>query len=84
MTEPQTITVDHLRALLDAGTDTANLGLVEGRVEVITDGDATKHPGALEVISKEGLVARLGTSPTDDELAEQAASLTVAAQQIGG
>lgn len=84
MTEPQTITADHLRRLLDAASDDATLALIEGRVEVIEPEQASQLPGALEVIARGGLAARLGADPSDEALDEEAASLTVAAQQIGG
>ncbi len=81
MTEPQTITPEHLQALLDATSDTARLGLVEGRFEVL-DGDA--GDGALEVITRSELRDRLGDDPGDDELERQAATLTAVVEQLGG
>jgi NADH dehydrogenase len=78
MTDPQTITPDHLRALLDADSDTATLALLEGRVEV-SDADQ-----GLEVISRSELAGRLGDDPSDEELTRQAATLTAVVQELGG
>jgi hypothetical protein len=85
MSEPQTITTDHVRALLDAGSG-ATIGLIEGRVEVI---DAEQlgtedFAGALEIVSHDELAGRLGDEPGDHELAEQADQLTMAARTLGG
>jgi hypothetical protein len=53
MTEPQTITTDHVRSLLDAEPG-AIIGLIEGRVDVIAAdqvnseeyrGDLARRPG---------------------------------------
>ncbi|MBD8608726.1 hypothetical protein IFT73_17865 [Aeromicrobium sp. CFBP 8757] len=86
MTEPQTITIDHVHALLQQPSDDAVLGLVEGRVEAIDpDQLATDdYRGALEVISRRDLAERLGSDPTDEALAEQAGALTASVQQLGG
>jgi hypothetical protein len=79
MTDPQTITPDHLRSLLDADSDTATLALLEGRIE-ITDADQ----GGLEVITRSELVERVGADPTDDDLTTLAGTLTAVAQELGG
>jgi hypothetical protein len=85
MTEPQTITIDHVRALLDAGPG-AIIGLIEGRVEVIgaEQTDTDDYRGALEVITRDDLADRLGQDPDDSELAEQADQLSMAARTLGG
>lgn len=85
MTEPQAVTADELRALL-ADPEGMALVLVEGRVEVAHAGgsDGDEHRGALEVITRDELLARVGEDPGDAELAEQAAALTTAVQQLGG
>lgn len=80
MTEPQTITPDHLRQLL-AAPPGAFLGLVEGEVRVVERGDAT---GALEVVSAHDLRGRVGQEPSGDGLASEAEALTVASQRLGG
>ena len=78
MTDPQTITPDHLRSLLGANSDTATLSLLQGRIE-ITDADE-----GFEVISKSELAARLSDQPSDDELTRHAATLTAVVQELGG
>jgi len=86
MSEPQTITIDHVRALLDASTGEATLSLIEGRVEVIEAAQATKdaYRGALEVISRNDLEDRLSEDPSDTDLATQAEALSAAVQHLGG
>lgn len=83
--EPQTITVDHLHALLDAGDGGAFIGLLEGEVRIIESprgGDATA--GAFEVITRDELASRLGDDASDVALQAQAAALSAATQQLGG
>jgi NADH dehydrogenase len=85
MTEPQTITADHLRSLLDAGTG-ARLVLIEGRVDVVGAAqlDNDEYRGALEVTDRDSLAQRLGDDPSDEQLADEAGALTTAAQSLGG
>jgi hypothetical protein len=83
MTEPQTITTDHVRALLDADDEATVLGLIGGGIEVIA-ADRADEQGALEVISRDELVERLGSDPSDEDLSEQAAALSAAVQHLGG
>ena len=60
MTDPQTITPDHLSSLLDADSDTATLALVEEQYEIA---DAEQ---GLEVISRHELAQRLGEAPVSN------------------
>ncbi len=85
MTGPQIVTADQLRSLL-ADPHGTSLVLVEGRVEVAhsSGSDGDEHLGALEVISRDDLLARVDGDPSDRELEEQAAALTTAVQQLGG
>lgn len=84
MTEPQTITSDHVRSLLR--NEDGFIALVDGHVDVVVaaqlDSDAFR--GAVEVISRDDLVKRLGDDPTDEQVAQLADALTVAVQQAGG
>lgn len=82
----QTITTEHLRALLDAEEGGTTIGLVEGRIVVIPAGglDTDEYRGALEVIDRDELVDRLGDDPTDDRVGDEAAALTAAVHLIGG
>lgn len=68
--DAQTVTVDDLRALLDAGDDSAALVLSEGRVQV-----ADAETG-LALVDRGELRRRLGADPDDTALREQAALLT--------
>ena len=84
MTEPQTITSDHVRSLLKQ--EDGFIVLIEGRVDVVDaaqlDDDAFR--GAIEVVSRDDLGKRLGDDPTDEQVGQLAESLTVAVQQTGG
>jgi NADH dehydrogenase len=82
----QTITTDHVHALLDADDSGTILGLVGGRVEVLdaAQRDSDEYRGALEVITRDELIDRLGDDPSDDQLAEQADVLTEALRLLGG
>ncbi|MGZ8819098.1 MAG: hypothetical protein ACXWZR_17250, partial [Mycobacterium sp.] len=52
----------------------ATLVPVEGRIDVIAPGQlaSTEYRGALEVVSREDLVKRLGEAPSEHDVAEQA------------
>jgi hypothetical protein len=78
MTDPQTITADHLRMLLDADSETAALGLSEGQIEVTDDVQG------FEVITRSELIERAGSDPTDDDLTTLAGTLTAVVQELGG
>lgn len=86
MTEPQTITIDHVHALLQHDSDDAVLGLIEGRVEAIGADqlDTDAYRGVLEIVSRGDLAERLGPDPTADDLADQAAALTASVLLLGG
>lgn len=84
--EPQTITVDHVHALLSLDSDAAVLGLIEGRVEAIDPQqlESDDYSGVLEVVSRGELAERLGPDPSDEAMADQAEALTASVQQLGG
>ena len=84
MTEPPTITSDHIRSLLDL--QDGFVVLVEGRVDVVDAAqlDSEAFRGAIEVISRDDLGKRLGDDPSDDQVGQLADALTVAVQQTGG
>jgi hypothetical protein len=86
MTGPQTITVEHLHALLDTQDEGSIIGLVEGKVEIIgaTERDSDQYRGALEVISRGELTERLIDEAGEAELRSLAAALTTATAQLGG
>ena len=80
-----TISTDDVRRLLAAEAADAVLVLVEGRTEVIPVSRLASddYRGALEVISREELVKRLGDAPSEHDLAEQAALLDMAVSELG-
>lgn len=80
------ISTDDVRRLLQSDDKDAVLVLVEGRTEVIGAGQLASEPyrGALEVISRDDLVNRVGQDPSEHELAEQAAILDAAVSELGG
>ena len=81
-----TISTDDVRRLLQSGEPDSVLVLVEGRTEVISAGRlaSEQYRGALEVVSRDDLVKRLGEGPSDHDLAEQAAELDMAISEMGG
>jgi NADH dehydrogenase len=81
-----TISAEQVRQLLDADGE-ATLVLIEGRAEVVTEGQlrSDDYQGALEVISRAELLKRTGGSElSDHELDEQAAVLNSAVDELGG
>jgi hypothetical protein len=81
-----TISTDDVRRLLQSGEPDSVLVLVEGRTEVIGASQlaAEQYRGALEVVSRDDLVKRLGDAPSEHDLAEQAALLDMAISELGG
>jgi hypothetical protein len=80
------VSTDDVRRLLQAEGKDAVLVLVEGRTEVITAGQlgSEEYRGALEIVARDDLVNRIGTEPSEHELAEQAAMLDAAISELGG
>ncbi|MGV0838255.1 hypothetical protein [Mycolicibacterium thermoresistibile] len=81
------ISTDDVRRLLAADSADATLVMVEGRVEVISAGQLAdpNYRGALEVITRRDLQNRIGAGePSERELAEQAAALETALDELGG
>lgn len=80
------ISADDVRTLLRSEERNAVLVVVEGRVEVISAGRLASddYRGALEVASREDLVNRIGETPPDREIEEQAAQLDTAVTELGG
>ena len=81
-----TISTDDVRRLLQSDEPHSVLVLVEGRTEVIGAGQLAleQYRGALEVISRDDLVKRLGDVPSEHDVAEQAAVLDTAVSELGG
>ena len=80
------ISPDDLRRLLGADEKDAILVLVEGRIEVIGAGKLASEPyrGALEIVSRDDLIRRVGDEPSDQVLTEQAVALDTAVTELGG
>ncbi|MCV7300970.1 hypothetical protein H7J93_15185 [Mycobacterium barrassiae] len=80
------ISPDDLRRLLGADEKDAILVLVEGRIEVIGAGKLASEPyrGALEIVSRDDLVRRVGEEPSDLDLTSQAVALDTAVAELGG
>ncbi|OBB39801.1 hypothetical protein [Mycobacterium sp. 852002-51961_SCH5331710] len=80
------ISTEDVRALLQSEEKNAVLVVVEGRVDVIGAGRlaSAEYRGALEVVSREDLVNRIGETPSDREIEEQAAQLDTAVTELGG
>jgi hypothetical protein len=81
-----TIVTDDVRRLLQSDRPDSVLVLVEGRTEVIGASQlaSEQYRGALEVVSRDDLVKRLGDAPSEHDLAEQAALLDMAISELGG
>ena len=79
------ITADDLQRLLAAEQKNATMVLIEGRIDVIGSGQLASpdYRGALEVVSREDLVKRLGETPSDHDVAEQAGVLDAAISDLG-
>lgn len=82
-----TISADDVRRLLESEHADALLVLVAGSAEVISQAETStpRYNGALQVVSREELVKRVGgADPSDREIAEQAAILDSTVSELGG
>jgi hypothetical protein len=81
-----TISTDDMRRLLQSDVPGSVLVLVEGRTEVVAASRlaSEQYRGALEVISRDDLVKRVGDAPAEHDVAEQAALLDMAVNELGG
>ena len=79
------ITPDDLQRLLAAEQKNATMVMVEGRIDVIGAGQlaSPEYRGAIEVVSREDLVKRLGEAPSEHDVAEQAGVLDAAISELG-
>jgi hypothetical protein len=80
------ISADDVRRLLQSDEKDAILVVIEGRAEVIGAGRlaSPEYRGALEVVTRDDLVQRVGETPSDHEISEQAAQLDTAVSELGG
>ena len=81
-----TIPTDDVRRLLQSEQPDSVLVLVEGRTEVIGAAQlaSEQYRGALEVVSRDDLAKRLGDGPSEQDLAEKAALLDTAVNELAG
>jgi hypothetical protein len=82
-----TISADDVRRLLTNEDPDAVLVLIEGRTEVIgqQDTDSAQYRGALQVITRDDLLHRIGGSDLSDRtMEEQAAILDATVSELGG
>jgi hypothetical protein len=80
------ITPEHVEALLASDADTPALVVTAGSAAVVPRSalDSDQYRGAMEVISREDLVSRLGTDvPSRSELEEVSARLDSAVTRLG-
>lgn len=71
----------HVRDLLEAGSASSRLLLVEGQVRL--DRDGSEQPGIV-IAEYDEVVSRLGTRPDAAQLQAEAAQLNVQLTQLGG
>lgn len=82
-----TVSTEDVRALLSSKQSDAVLVLIEGRTEVVTPAelDSAEYRGALQIATRDQLIARTGGSElSNHELAEQAEELDSALRNLGG
>jgi hypothetical protein len=81
------ISADDIRRLLEDEQADALLVLVEGRSEVISqhETDSPRYRGALQVITRDDLLHRIGGSDLSDRvIEEQATILDATVSELGG
>jgi hypothetical protein len=81
------ISADDVRRLLEHDDPEAVLVLIEGRIEVVSprQTDSPEYRGALQVISRDDLLQRIGAQDLSDRvIEEQAAILDTTIAELGG
>lgn len=81
------ISADDVKRLLHHDDPEAVMVLIEGRTEVISQREieTPQYNGALQVVSRDGLIQRTGGAElSDHDLAEQAALLDATVSELGG
>jgi hypothetical protein len=80
------VSPDDITALLGAEDAESVLVLIEGRTQVVPERtlDSEQYAGALRIITRDDLEARLGAQPSEHDIAEQAATLDTAVSELGG
>lgn len=86
-TNTNTITAQHVRELLSSSDPDPRLVLLEGRPRVVpaAEADADHYRGAVEVVSRDDLAARIGPgTPSEQELEALASRLQSVVSELGG
>jgi hypothetical protein len=81
------ITPEHIEALLASDADAPTLVVTAGTAAVVpaSELDSDRYRGAMEIISRQDLVAQLGTgTPSRRDLEETATRLDSAVTRLGG
>jgi hypothetical protein len=81
------ISADDVRRLLEHDDPEAVLVLIEGRIEVVSprQTESPEYRGALQVISRDDLLQRIGAQDLSDRvIEEQAAILETTVAELGG
>jgi hypothetical protein len=81
------ISADDVRRLLEHDDPEAVLALIEGRIEVVSprQTESPEYRGALQVISRDDLLQRIGAQDLSDRvIEEQAAILETTVAELGG
>ena len=81
------ISADDVRQLLQGENEDSVLVMVEGRTAVVAQSeiDSPQYRGALQVISRDDLLQRIGgTDLSDRVVEEQAAILDATVAELGG
>ena len=81
------ISAGDVRRLLEHDDPEAVLVLIEGRIEVVSprQTDSPEYRGALQVISRDDLLQRIGAQDLSDRvIEEQAAILETTVAELGG
>ena len=81
------ISAGDVRRLLEHDDPEAVLVLIEGRIEVVSPRqiDSPEYRGALQVISRDDLLQRIGAQDLSDRvIEEQAAILETTVAELGG
>jgi hypothetical protein len=81
------ISADDVRRLLEHDDPEAVLVLIEGRIEVVSPRqiDSPEYRGALQVVSRDDLLQRIGAQDLSDRvIEEQAAILQTTVAELGG
>ncbi|GAA3630799.1 hypothetical protein ACLIYM_10225 [Streptomyces fenghuangensis] len=87
MPSTNTITAQHVRELLSSSDPDPRLVLLEGHPRVVpaAEAGADRYRGAVEVVSRDDLTARIGPgAPSERDLEALASRLQTVVSELGG